>query len=96
MARIHKTPLFVLDAHQLLTSLEDQPRLCYQVINELEVFIEGVQQWPEMYARADDGPERLFFMNRLPLAVAHSYVEDIDTVYLLRILHQKEERITSG
>jgi plasmid stabilization system protein ParE len=87
MARIHKTPQFVLDVHQLLISLEDQPRICDQVISELEVFIESVQHWPEMYARADDGPEQLFFMSRLPLAVAHSYVEDIDTVYLLRILH---------
>lgn len=77
----------------MLTSLENKPRICDQVINELEVFIESVQQWSEMYARADDGPERLFFMNRLPLAVAYSYVEDIDAVYLLRILHQKEERI---
>ena len=95
MAKVRTRPSFELELLELLTSLKvHNLSKANMVINEIDNGLkERLSLFPEMYDGPDAVDIREYPMKCLPLIIAYNYCHDLDTVFLLRLIHQNEQRV---
>ena len=92
MAKIKITRRFAQDYHSLLKDLKkNNLAKANSLFNEVDhTLYKNLSLFPKMYGKVFEDI-RHYHLKTLPLTIPYWYAPDMDTVFLLHILHQNEK-----